>query len=106
MHTCGFDSIPSDLGVWFTQQQAVERFGEPCTQIAMRVKAMKGAASGGTIASMMNVMEETANDPDLRKVLANPYALAPEGMRTGVEATERHHARRTTRPPASGSARS
>jgi short subunit dehydrogenase-like uncharacterized protein len=85
VHTCGFDSIPSDLGVWFTQQAAIEQFGEPCTQIEMRVKAMKGGASGGTIASMMNVMEETAKDPTLRKMLANPYALAPEGMRSGVD---------------------
>lgn len=83
VHTCGFDSIPSDLGVWFTQQQAIERFGEPCTSIAMRVKAMKGGASGGTIASLMNVMEEVASDPSLRKVLANPYALAPVDMRSG-----------------------
>lgn len=83
VHTCGFDSIPSDLGVWFTQQQAIERFGEPCTSIAMRVKAMKGGASGGTIASLMNVMEEVSNDPSLRKVLANPYALAPADMRSG-----------------------
>jgi short subunit dehydrogenase-like uncharacterized protein len=87
VHTCGFDSIPSDLGVWFTQQRAVERHGEPCTQISMRVKAMKGGASGGTIASMMNVMEETSKDPGLRKVLANPYALAPAGMRSGVTQT-------------------
>ncbi len=85
VHSCGFDSIPSDLGVWFTQQAAVEQFGEPCTQIEMRVKAMKGGASGGTIASMMNVMEETAKDPSLRRILANPYALAPDGMRTGVK---------------------
>lgn len=83
VHTCGFDSIPSDLGVWFTQQQAIERLGEPCTSIAMRVKAMKGGASGGTIASMMNVMEEVSNDASLRKVLANPYALAPSDMRSG-----------------------
>ncbi len=83
VHTCGFDSIPSDLGVWFTQQQALDRFGEPCTSIAMRVKAMKGGASGGTIASMMNVMDEVASDPSLRKVLANPYALAPADMRSG-----------------------
>ena len=85
VHTCGFDSIPSDLGVWFTQQAATEMIGEPCSQIAMRVEAMKGGASGGTIASMLNVMEETAKDPGLRKTLANPYALAPEGMRTGVD---------------------
>lgn len=83
VHSCGFDSIPSDLGVWFTQQEAEKRFGKPCESIAMRVKAMKGGASGGTIASGLNVMEEVAKDPALRKVLANPYALAPDGMRTG-----------------------
>ena len=83
VHTCGFDSIPSDLGTWFTQQQAMERFGQPCTTIAMRVKAMKGGASGGTIASMLNVVDETKADPSLRKTLGNPYALAPEAMRSG-----------------------
>jgi len=83
VHTCGFDSIPSDLGVWYTQQQAIERFGSHCSKIAMRVKAMKGGASGGTIASAMNVMDEVSKDPALRKVLANPYALAPADMRTG-----------------------
>lgn len=85
VHSCGFDSIPSDLGVWFTQQHAIERFGEPCTSIAMRVEGARGGASGGTVASMMNVMEETAKDASLRKTLANPYALAPEGMREGVD---------------------
>jgi short subunit dehydrogenase-like uncharacterized protein len=84
VHSCGFDSIPSDLGVWFTQQAALEQFGEPCAGIAMRVKAMKGGPSGGTIASLMNVIEETVKDPGLRKTLANPYALAPDGMRSGV----------------------
>lgn len=83
VHTCGFDSIPSDLGVWFTQQQAAQRLGAPCSRIAMRVKAMKGGASGGTVASLMNVLEETAKDPSLRKVLTNPYALAPADMRSG-----------------------
>lgn len=84
VHACGFDSIPSDLGTWFTQQRATEAFGTHCDTIAMRVKAMKGGASGGTIASMMNVMEEVSSDPSLRKVLTNPYALAPEGQRSGV----------------------
>lgn len=84
VHSCGFDSIPSDLGVLFTQRSALELLGESCTQISMRVKAMKGAASGGTVASMLNILEETSADPSLRRVLTNPYALAPEGMRTGV----------------------
>jgi len=50
----------------------------------MRVKVMKGSASGGTIASMLNMVEEASKDPSLRRVLTNPYALAPAGMRTGV----------------------
>ncbi|NNE74540.1 MAG: saccharopine dehydrogenase [Acidimicrobiales bacterium] len=88
VHSCGFDSIPSDLGVWFTQQQAIDRFGDHCRWIAMRVKGSRGGASGGTIASMMNVMEEVAADPTLRKVMANPYALAPADLRSGVEQPE------------------
>lgn len=85
VHACGFDSVPSDLGVWFLQQQAIERFGEPCTSVRMGVKAAKGGASGGTIASMMNMMDEVSADPSLRKVLTNPYALAPAGDRNGVK---------------------
>ena len=83
VHACGFDSVPSDLGVMFTQSQAQAQFGEPCVSISMGVKAMKGGASGGTIASMMNIMEEIKEDPSIRKVLSNPYALAVEGDRTG-----------------------
>jgi short subunit dehydrogenase-like uncharacterized protein len=83
VHTCGFDSIPSDLGVWHLQQQATERFGEPCEHVAMRVAGMRGGASGGTIASMMNLMEEASADRDLRRLLADPYALAPADLRTG-----------------------
>ena len=85
VHSCGFDSIPSDLGVWFTQQRAIELFGEPCSRIAMRVKASKGGASGGTVASGLNVAAEAAHDPSLRKVLADPYALAPKPLRSGVK---------------------
>jgi len=81
--TCGFDSIPSDLGVWFTQQQALERFGRPCSSIALRVETMRGGASGGTIASMLNLVEDLRADPALRRELQSPYALAPEGMRDG-----------------------
>lgn len=83
VHACGFDSIPSDLGVWFTQQRAIERFGEPCTSISLRVAGAKGGASGGTIASGLNLVEEARRDPELRQLLGNPYALAPDGMRTG-----------------------
>ncbi|MEZ5180099.1 MAG: saccharopine dehydrogenase NADP-binding domain-containing protein [Acidimicrobiales bacterium] len=83
VHACGFDSIPSDLGVWFTQQRALERFDAPCERIAMRVARMKGGASGGTIASMLNLVEEAAADPSLRKLLADPYVLNPPDLRSG-----------------------
>jgi short subunit dehydrogenase-like uncharacterized protein len=85
VHACGFDSIPSDLGVWHTQQEAIEQLGEPCVSISMGVKAMRGGASGGTVASMMNMMEEVSADPSLRHVLSNPYAIAPKGDRTGPD---------------------
>ena len=84
IHACGFDSIPSDLGVWYTQEMAQEMLGEPCHQISMRVKAMKGGASGGTVASMLATVEQAKEDPATRRALSNPYALAPDGMRSGV----------------------
>ncbi|EAT11579.1 saccharopine dehydrogenase [Bermanella marisrubri] len=77
VHCSGFDSIPSDLGVYFTQQQAQKTFGEMCHQIDMRVAKLKGGASGGTVASMMNIAKEAAKDPKLRKELQNPYSICP-----------------------------
>ena len=77
VHCCGFDSIPSDMGVYQIQQEAVARFGKPLHRIRMGVKAMKGGASGGTVASMINVVEEAIADPGLRKKLADPYLLCP-----------------------------
>jgi len=78
VHCCGFDSIPSDLGVHFLQRAARERYGEPCAEVRMRVKAMRGGFSGGTVASLLNVIKEASSDPQLRRELANPYALCPE----------------------------
>jgi short subunit dehydrogenase-like uncharacterized protein len=77
VNCCGFDSIPSDLGVHFLQRCAIERFGQYCAHIKMRVKAIRGGASGGTIASLMNVAKEASADPALRRELKNPYLLCP-----------------------------
>ncbi len=79
VHCCGFDSIPSDLGVYFLQKQAMKKYGRTCRRVKMRVKAMKGGASGGTIASMLNAVKEASADPDLRREFANPYSLCPDG---------------------------
>jgi short subunit dehydrogenase-like uncharacterized protein len=74
---CGYDSIPSDLGVYFLQQQAKARFGHYCSNVTMRVKAAKGGASGGTIASVLNLVKEASADASLRKDLTNPYIICP-----------------------------
>lgn len=84
VHNCGFDSIPSDMGVMYTQAQAKAKSGSYATQIATRVKAMKGGASGGTIASLVNVIKEVSKDPSLRKLMQNPYAACPADQRKGV----------------------
>lgn len=77
INCAGFDSIPSDIGVYKTQQLAIEKTGVPAKQIKMRVRKIKGAASGGTIASMLNIFKEAKENPALRKILVNPYVLCP-----------------------------
>ena len=88
VHCCGFDSIPSDLGVHFLQREARSRFGAPCSRVKMRVKAMRGGMSGGTAASVMNLVKEAAADPALRKELADPYSLCPAGSAPKVRQPE------------------
>ncbi len=83
VHCCGFDSIPSDLGVWFLQQQAMEQFGRPMSRIRMGVERMRGTMSGGTAASMLNIIEETRQDSEVAKVAKNPYSLCPPDLRQG-----------------------
>lgn len=83
VHCCGFDSIPSDMGVWFLQREAAERFGRPLDRVRMRVRAAKGGLSGGTFASMLNIVEEARRDKAVARILKNPYALCPEDARKG-----------------------
>lgn len=78
VHCCGFDSVPSDMGVYFLQKQAQQAFQQPATEVKMGVKVLKGGVSGGTIASMLNIVQEAAHDPLLRKDLSNPYILCPK----------------------------
>lgn len=75
VHCCGFDSIPSDFGVFFLQQESRRRYGRPASHVKMRVRAMRGGFSGGTAASLLNVAKEVRGNPALRKELANPYSL-------------------------------
>jgi short subunit dehydrogenase-like uncharacterized protein len=76
VHSCGFDSIPFDLGVYFLQQAAQEKFGRPCRQVHGRVRAMNGEFSGGTAASLGATMAAVSKNPDLLGILVNPFSLA------------------------------
>lgn len=73
VHTCGFDSIPSDLGVFVLH----EALGAMKRATAV-VEVLKGGISGGTVASMLNMAEELDVDPSRRRVLGDPYALSPD----------------------------
>ncbi len=75
--SCGFDSIPSDLGVYYLQRVARERTGGTLSQVKGRVRGMRGFASGGTLASMQATMAAAARDPELQELLKNPFSLAP-----------------------------
>ena len=77
VHCCGFDSIPSDLGVHFLQQEAQSSLGEPCNSVKMRVWKIRGGASGGTVASLMNAVKEAKADPAVRREMTDPYAICP-----------------------------
>jgi short subunit dehydrogenase-like uncharacterized protein len=83
VNSCGFDSLPSDLGTLYMQQEFKKRYGRYATELRYRLKATKGSLSGGTIASMMNIIDAVKADPSLRKVLGNPYALNPESEQSG-----------------------
>ena len=74
--------------MYFLQREARSRFGAPCPRVKMRVRAMRGEFSGGTSASLMNLMKEASADPALRKELADPYSLCPPGSAPTVRQPE------------------
>jgi short subunit dehydrogenase-like uncharacterized protein len=78
VHTCGFDSIPSDLGVLTLHQQAHAQGAGDLEETTYVVRKMSGAASGGTIDSMRGMIDEAKRDSEARKLLLDPYALSPD----------------------------
>lgn len=80
VNCCGFDSIPSDLGVKFLQDQALKTFGRYCSQVKMRVQATRGGASGGTIASGINARKEAAEDPEIAAQMRDWYSICPRPL--------------------------
>lgn len=77
VHSCGFDSIPSDLGVLLTAGRAAADGQGTLEDTALVVRSMKGGISGGTIDSFRNQVITADHDPAARRVLNDPYALSP-----------------------------
>jgi len=74
--SCGFDSIPFDLGVLFLQNEVTRRYGKPSVNVRGRVKEMNGEFSGGTAASLGATMAALKEKPELFTVLADPFSLS------------------------------
>lgn len=75
--SCGFDSIPFDLGVWTVEQAAIARWGRPAPRVKGRVRKMQGSFSGGTFASGKATAAAAAKNPAVFKILLDPFALTP-----------------------------
>ena len=76
--SCGFDSIPSDLGIFKLQTLAHEKYGKPCVSINGRVRGLKGTFSGGTAASIRAEMSAAKADPEAYKLAIDHFALVPD----------------------------
>ena len=81
--SCGFDSIPFDLGVLFVQEEVMAKLNKYASSVRGRVRAMNGEFSGGTAASMKATMAALQSNPELINILVNPHALC-EGIQ-GVQ---------------------
>ncbi len=75
--SCGFDSIPFDLGVLSLQDEAIARFGSPAPRVKCRVRKMLGGVSGGTAASLKATLAAIAREPALGAIMKSPFGLTP-----------------------------
>lgn len=88
INSCGFDSIPSDMGVFYSQKKMLDKTGKYASTINMRVAGAKGGISGGTYNSLSNVLEEALVDKEVRKTLTNPYGLNPIDKQFGPDKSD------------------
>lgn len=77
LHSCGFDSIPFELGVWFCQETAKAKLGGPVPRVKGRVRNMRGGLSGGTAASGAATMAAIQKDPSILAIMMSPFGLTP-----------------------------
>ena len=85
INSCGFDSIPSDMGVYFIQNEIKKINNNYAKSIKMRVAGIRGGISGGTYSSINNLLKEAYRDNSIFKVLNNPYGLNPKDKMEGLD---------------------
>jgi len=85
VNSCGFDSIPSDMGVYFIQNEIKKVYKNYAKSIKMRVAGIRGGISGGTYGSINNLLKEAYADRNVFKVLNNPYGLNPKDKMEGMD---------------------
>ena len=85
VNSCGFDSIPSDMGVYFIQNEIKKTYKNYANSIKMRVAGVRGGISGGTYGSINNLLKEAYSNKKIFKVLNNPYGLNPKNKMEGMD---------------------
>ena len=77
IHSCGFDSVPSDLGVLLLQKNSLKKYEKLCDEVNLYIQEIKGSLSGGTVASMENLMKYIELHPDKKNMYKSPISLNP-----------------------------
>ena len=85
VNSCGFDSIPSDMGVYFIQNEIKKAYKNYANFIKMRVAGVRGGISGGTYVSINNLLKEAYSNKKIFRVLNNPYGLNPKNKMEGLD---------------------
>ena len=93
VHACGYDSIPSDLGVLMLEEHARKSHGGRCPEVRFFAGESKGGMSGGTVASMLHLVEQATRDPRVRRIAADPYGLVPEHQGNGPDGPDQRTVR-------------
>ncbi|MCW2562539.1 MAG: hypothetical protein JWQ31_1099 [Mycobacterium sp.] len=78
VHSCGFDSIPSDLTVYALHRLAEQEQAGQLGDTNFVVRRLAGAFSGGTVATMLELMRTASTDPEARRLMNDPYTLSPD----------------------------
>lgn len=77
VHSCGFGSVPSDLGVHLLHARARADAAGELADTTLVVTSIRGGVSGGTVDSMRHQLDTVKSDRHLRRLVADPYSLSP-----------------------------